>query len=1046
MAVRETLELDVSPAEKAVADLAATLERALRDAMSAALDQTFEATIEGDASDVEDKTAAAVENADKTADVEGDASDVEEETSRAVQDADKVANVEGEASDVEAATSAAVANADTEAVITADASDVSAEVESELGSVDTDLNVTVTADLSDAESAVAGLGDAAFGAGSPVDALSGGMLGAGAAGGLMGKGIGKATAGLAAFGPKGIAAAAVIGGVTAAGGFLIGAARENIEVTETWERTLGSLGDQILNLEGGVTGFDTDLRTLAQTVGSSDEAVMVSTQRLAEWQRSLGASDQQITDTTQQMAALAAQIRVNNPQLGSMDQIIQALSMGLSRGGPRLRAYGLAIDSAAIAQRSFEQTGRPLGSQLSDNEKFTAGLSLAMEQLGPNFEDVTDKAEGTAITMDRAKEKFGDALEELGKPLVSPVTQVMEMLAGLFESLAVSIAPLFESMMKRVNIVLRVLSAQLQIAGRVLGIVFAAVSKLVQALDWVVERVVGAAQAFAEFGKGLLDSIPVVGSVIRGISGFVGGLLGFEDAADDTTEAVNDLDVSVDDLGETLEDTVEIVDVLTLRTQAAADGMRDFASAATGNVPSVTAAFNELSAEKGTNQILAELDAAFAGTQQWTDRMAEQLEVGNANIVRLMGELGPEKSRILLDSYDGELEDLERHLERLAFAEMMARAAAREMAVRHYLDVKGIVGQAQDDIVAEVGERLVLEDPTVEAIEAAARAVEVDTSIPTAVVQAAREATLEWAKALKLDNPTENQLSVIASMMENADVITASAEMANLAVRRYNATLPEMEQFTEETIEEMVAILARGDLPSAAATAGEGVTTGFEQASAPVARAAQQATQDAQQAIRREVPSFISVGQRLATEFATGITLRRPAVRRAGGEIGDAAVSGLRTAAPASTFFTIGQETAAGFANGIRDRARQSADEAARMVREAAEAARREAQNSSPSRLFAAIGDDIGAGLALGMERQTGAVADAAREMLAAAEQASDPSFVAGGTTLREVSISVPVTVTGGVTADEGREFGEQVAGEVGRQLASTLRLEGLVA
>lgn len=1102
MAVRETLELDIGPAEAAVQRLAGGLEQSLRNAISSALGGTYTAEVKGDAKDVETAVSQAVNDAEDEKSVGGDADDVESAVSDAVDDATDEKQVTGDASDVESAVSDAVDDATDEKQVDGDATGVTTAIDDAVASAED--TILIGADTTQLEQQLAGARDG-------IDSAAGGVGG-------LNDNLGQTAVLGAALGPRlggGLAKVATPAGAAALGVAAIGGAV--IDTTSSFVKfesqlsevrtLLGALSDaEIRELEDAVLALSSKLGI------ATDDAIPALYQAISAGvppDNVFGfletAGTVAIGGVTNLETAVDGLTTVVNAYGMEQDQVskvadvffvgmrggkttIEELSRSMFQVVPIAANLGVSFEEVTAGLAAITTTGVPTRQAANMLKRMFTELGDSTTQVGGHFEAVAGVAFRQFIEQGGSVEEAMALLDQRAADLGVSVDQLFSsqvaaqgalILTGEAQSTfseltaqamaangeaADAAAKVNESLARQVEF-LRVRFDNLKTTlGRELAPAFAAVVSIIGDVMAGVEglfRIVGSlsdglgklgvssafvTDALKTLLSGALNMIPGLGPVVSFL-GVVGQAT--SDTADETdaaSEAADKYAELMEGLGDELDSTADAQDRFSASAQIAESRMMDFVNAAAANVPRIAEAFGELSAEKGTDQILADLDAAFVATAEWTDQMGEQIAAGNQNIVGLMAELGPEKSRILLESYGGELSDLEAHLERLAWAEMSARVAAREMAVRQYLEMRGIVGGLQDDIVEEVRARLVLEDPTAESLDAAIGVIADGRGAPTAAGRLAGRTSDQWAIGMNLRNPTDQQLAAVNRAIALSDTPGVTASMARKAVEEYNQQLPGMARFTGEQMESLVRLITGSGVQEAGAEAGSGAAAGFVDGVAPVEGAGRDAAREAEQAIRREVPAFYSTGGRLAEQFASGIRLRVNTVRRAGADTGRSAVTGLRGAAPATEFFVVGGLTADGFARGIRSRAQASADEAARMVREAARRAREEAQTGSPSRLFASIGDDIGAGLALGMERQTSAVADAAREMLAAAEQASDPSFVSAGTTLREVSISVPVTVTGGVTADEGREFGEQVAGEVGRQLASTLRLEGLVA
>jgi hypothetical protein len=115
------------------------------------------------------------------------------------------------------------------------------------------------------------------------------------------------------------------------------------------------------------------------------------------------------------------------------------------------------------------------------------------------------------------------------------------------------------------------------------------------------------------------------------------------------------------------------------------------------------------------------------------------------------------------------------------------------------------------------------------------------------------------------------------------------------------------------------------------------------------------------------------------------------------------------------------------------------------MAVAAYEATRSKAQTQSPSKLFATIGADIAAGMALGMQQASGLVALQGESLVtvAAAPASAFTTTMPTAPTVAgaNISVTVPVTVTGGMTPDDGRRIGEAAAAEVRNVLMMEARV-----
>ena len=130
-------------------------------------------------------------------------------------------------------------------------------------------------------------------------------------------------------------------------------------------------------------------------------------------------------------------------------------------------------------------------------------------------------------------------------------------------------------------------------------------------------------------------------------------------------------------------------------------------------------------------------------------------------------------------------------------------------------------------------------------------------------------------------------------------------------------------------------------------------------------------------AIKDQDTTVEAIGKHIVLEICTGINSMDGFLNGAGIHIVTKAIDGIKS--EIDQFFKQGQYSAEGYADGIRDMASEAADEAARMVREAAEAARREQDSHSPSKVYMGLGKDAMDGYILGFVKNTYKVVRAAK-------------------------------------------------------------------
>lgn len=121
------------------------------------------------------------------------------------------------------------------------------------------------------------------------------------------------------------------------------------------------------------------------------------------------------------------------------------------------------------------------------------------------------------------------------------------------------------------------------------------------------------------------------------------------------------------------------------------------------------------------------------------------------------------------------------------------------------------------------------------------------------------------------------------------------------------------------------------------------------------------------------------IGGRVVLEFCVGVNKNDGLLAGAGRHIVDKAIGGIKD--NIDKFYDQGEYSAAGYARGIRDNAADAAEEAARMVRDAAQAAADAQRSASPSKVYMGLGKDGIDGYILGFVNNTSRVVKAVRSV-----------------------------------------------------------------
>ena len=113
--------------------------------------------------------------------------------------------------------------------------------------------------------------------------------------------------------------------------------------------------------------------------------------------------------------------------------------------------------------------------------------------------------------------------------------------------------------------------------------------------------------------------------------------------------------------------------------------------------------------------------------------------------------------------------------------------------------------------------------------------------------------------------------------------------------------------------------------------------------------------------------AFSSVGTTSGTSYATGVSSRKGSARSAGQGIGNSAVQGAKSV---DGFYQAGRDSGEGYISGLWSKAREMADAAAEVVRNALSAAKNAIDSNSPSKKYIELGEDSDRGYIIGVERK----------------------------------------------------------------------------
>ena len=402
----------------------------------------------------------------------------------------------------------------------------SAEVDSvaaDVADIGGSTDVTVTVDSAQVDEVVAQVEELSAGVEVPVSVsgdLGGGADPAQAVGGVS-TAAGVATGGIAGLNRAAGKLIPVWGQVAIAGAGVAAVTKTMFDYAVTAEtankRLTQAYGDQTDALQDLTTvanlspGVDT-LKELTLATGSSGSQLKIFIANQAQLGIQAGATREQLLETGKGFALLANYVSAARPELGTADQVAAGLAGALARGGRFAAKFGLDVGATAeIAARASEQYSKPTA-ELSLWEKQTAGLSIALERLGPNLgATLDDNLDSPIIKMRSLERELKGVLSAAGEPLVDPLIAAMIALQPAVTGVA-------EVFGKFGGAVVPVLATALVPVAEALG----AVADLFAAIP---APLIGAAAAFYGVTRGagaLLPLIAKIGPALSALSAKIG--------------------------------------------------------------------------------------------------------------------------------------------------------------------------------------------------------------------------------------------------------------------------------------------------------------------------------------------------------------------------------------------------------------------------------------------------------------------------------------------------------------------------------------------
>lgn len=434
MTIREELELDASAAEATIDALDHQLQRAAQlfgVALADAVSILNGVQVTADASPVSAAITDAVDAADTTLQVAADVAEAEGSIAGVVSEAEAGATVPVDADSAPAqseidAFEAGVAELEARIAVEANTDAAAAEIQDLVAFADGQTAViTAEADVSGASSDIHELSDQQKEAGDSGEHLAAALVGVEIAAGAAEGSAGGLTA---AIGEMGGEAAAAVGIVSALAASTFALFRDGVTATgaqQQFNATLGDFADQVEEINVG--GLNEDLATLAESLGTSDADAQRAAAAIFQLGSTSSRSKEQVAETTEQILALAARAKAARPDLGDMADVATSLTQALARGGRATARFGLDLSSTEVQARAAQLALADGRDTVTQFDKTTAGAQLAVEKFGDTLgTTVAVGSQNATIHLSSLKAEFQNALEEIGKPVVAPVFDLLE--------------------------------------------------------------------------------------------------------------------------------------------------------------------------------------------------------------------------------------------------------------------------------------------------------------------------------------------------------------------------------------------------------------------------------------------------------------------------------------------------------------------------------------------------------------------------------------------------------------------------------------------
>lgn len=426
---------------------------------------------------------------------------------------------------------------------------------------------------------------------------------------------------VAKAGPAGAAVAAIAGSAAV----LFNSAAEAEQATFRMGQTFGPLASQVERVNIG--GLNKDLSALAIQLGANDERLRLAAAALGDLGRISGASNEQIATTSEQVLALGSQIAATRPELGSADEIVERLGLTLARGGRFAARFGLDLDAAEIEARALQDTGKATAEELSIFDKVTAGAAISVAKLGDRIgTDITKGTDQPIFAIKQLRTQFGELVEELGQPIVAPISESLGAMTFSVSLLSKEIPGLGVSLTRLVNPLAEI---QFQIEGLQLGLKGLAA-------DWT-----GNEAALQESLETQARLPGALGDTARALLDEQASILSRIEAQKEGVKADKAAEKALTDLGL----SVNALAGKDINLRALSEASATMASAFAENIPSASASLGQFATDTELNlgKVLEDLTKQNLAFSSFLPNLTKIVQKGGQDLALAIEAMGPEQ-------------------------------------------------------------------------------------------------------------------------------------------------------------------------------------------------------------------------------------------------------------------------------------------------------------------------------------------------------------------------------------------------------------------